>query len=856
MVKNINEKVRNYITEITKIILTNQGDLNNLSVIKKFSKVNIKIEIDCSELVADKILRTIDFIQMIISDKDIHDIIKDVIGNLHNINDINYNKEIVFEYLNNHYLNFNKPIEKIKVTIIERLFNNLLKISPQTKGKEDLEKKSLIPIFVFTYRYNSMFEDEDKEETLYDYIKTILTDDEINLLLDMSITNNKIEFDEIEKNKILNLIYDYKLDIKSYDIKYTVEYLLSFAYYVEAKHNKIYSKDQVDRLYLKAQKDLELAIKSFDKKFNGVKPLRELILNNISNSDLQYIQDEIFDDYILYENKELIKTEFIDNINNSYIPVGENSDLINNVICTFVNIVNKNSDYDIFLEDIDCFVRSELKYLQNKNNIEEKISLSDYINSIVSGDLPNMIKQILILSDIDEKKYDTMEKHVLGIISSYVFNADKQDICKEINTDEKSVPINELLDFMREINTSFEKRFLNKKEDEGISVSEILEKWKKGIKSDSENSDIILPNSGIAIPREIAFEVVKEVYKDNEKNKVIMDIIEHDDENFKPLDKNTEDTIELTLPVNDYDLTKTFKDINHDNVSSFTNLKISEIKFRPLPNIDNNIEEEQPNYTLVKDINIKIDIATQTFKYNFRYNRTVNGQEEEYLVDKLYGDIDLKTGKLNIAAINGKILSIKINKPYYTIINDTKISELYKGIINYSQLVDFEFPKPFKIDFNTDEALYYPIEYEIVEKTEQLGNPKLITHVNDMWDDIYQYIYYMKELLNSRYDYKTMSYCRKLINNLKDKMKEPYVIDSYINMFLTFLHNSYLPSVEKELNLNLRPLNHILISYEIAIFIILKHEIKELNLDIDLDIILNKFISLEDLTMFIICNFK
>lgn len=215
-------------------------------------------------------------------------------------------------------------------------------------------------------------------------------------------------------------------------------------------------------------------------------------------------------------------------------------------------------------------------------------------------------------------------------------------------------------------------------------LTKLMENAKDQMLSEGAVSGAIYPHLGLTLPL-LKLYYIKNVYKDIIPTEVAPDfswevgierpyILDKDRNKHYLPDAYYEEGIDLfesarpklteeplALPLDNYDVLTASGGSLQNNDSIDVLLYISEIKFKPLPDMLEGAEQAQPEDKILKNLRVKVDPADGSFKYPIHYTRKIDGVETDYIADKIYGDIDFETGRLNAASLKGKVSYIKLD---------------------------------------------------------------------------------------------------------------------------------------------------------------------------------------------------
>ena len=328
----------------------------------------------------------------------------------HNINNENSNVDINLS-LDCSFINQNINILNIKKNINENKNNNNIrpvKTMPLKKiKKEDLDNIP-IPIFSCIYCSNDYISFKHLSNEIISKKYLLQTSKWDLKQLDYLISFlSKIDRDNINNNKLLNLVLNHSEYLKLYyNIDKSKQYFNLNIFREQCKNNYLKIKTAFKQRF-----EDNVIRKKKDFYFKGIKGINKISKNSINNKCLFNSSNSLINNYSALNgfiiNGTTITQPLVEKINNSnqsnsslynnspalnkneigLIGKGNNMHYMENII----EKIDKNNESENILEDkekiLDFFDENDLKRKINKNNIEWEDNYYDIYNPIIDDDI-------------------------------------------------------------------------------------------------------------------------------------------------------------------------------------------------------------------------------------------------------------------------------------------------------------------------------------------------------------------------------------------------------------------------------------------------------------------------------------
>ena len=328
----------------------------------------------------------------------------------HNINNENSNVDINLS-LDCSFINQNINILNIKKNINENKNNNNIrpvKTMPLKKiKKEDLDNIP-IPIFSCIYCSNEYISFKHLSNEIISNKYLLQTSNFDLKQLDYLISFlSKIDRDNINKNKLLNLVLNNSEYLKLYyNIDKSKQYFNLNIFREQCKNNYLKIKTAFKQRF-----EDNVVRKKKDFYFKGIKGINKISKNSINNKCLFNSSNSLINNYSALNrfiiNGTILTQPLVEKINNSnqsnsslynnspalnkneigLIGKGNNMHYMENII----EKIDKNNESENILEDkekiLDFFDENDLKRKINKNNIEWEDNYYDIYNPIIDDDI-------------------------------------------------------------------------------------------------------------------------------------------------------------------------------------------------------------------------------------------------------------------------------------------------------------------------------------------------------------------------------------------------------------------------------------------------------------------------------------
>ncbi len=328
----------------------------------------------------------------------------------HNINNENSNVDINLS-LDCSFINQNINILNIKKNINENKNNNNIrpvKTMPLKKiKKEDLDNIP-IPIFSCIYCSNEYISFKHLSNEIISNKYLLQTSNFDLKQLDYLISFlSKIDRDNINNNKLLNLVLNHSEYLKLYyNIDKSKQYFNLNIFREQCKNNYLKIKTAFKQRF-----EDNVVRKKKDFYFKGIKGINKISKNSINNKCLFNSSNSLINNYSALNgfiiNGTILTQPLVEKINNSnqsnsslynnspalnkneigLIGKGNNMHYMENII----EKIDKNNESENILEDkekiLDFFDENDLKRKINKNNIEWEDNYYDIYNPIIDDDI-------------------------------------------------------------------------------------------------------------------------------------------------------------------------------------------------------------------------------------------------------------------------------------------------------------------------------------------------------------------------------------------------------------------------------------------------------------------------------------
>ena len=328
----------------------------------------------------------------------------------HNINNENSNVDINLS-LDCSFINQNINIFNIKKNINENKNNNNIrpvKTMPLKKiKKEDLDNIP-IPIFSCIYCSNEYISFKHLSNEIISNKYLLQTSNFDLKQLDYLISFlSKIDRDNINNNKLLNLVLNHSEYLKLYyNIDKSKQYFNLNIFREQCKNNYLKIKTAFKQRF-----EDNVVRKKKDFYFKGIKGINKISKNSINNKCLFNSSNSLINNYSALNgfiiNGTILTQPLVEKINNSnqsnsslynnspalnkneigLIGKGNNMHYMENII----EKIDKNNESENILEDkekiLDFFDENDLKRKINKNNIEWEDNYYDIYNPIIDDDI-------------------------------------------------------------------------------------------------------------------------------------------------------------------------------------------------------------------------------------------------------------------------------------------------------------------------------------------------------------------------------------------------------------------------------------------------------------------------------------